>query len=432
MLKRSILLRMILVGALSLALLVPSIIIMNLIGERESRRSAVISEVSDKWGTAQTISGPALTIPYYSDSKSATREYYHVLPESLSITATAVPEVRYRGIHRVVLYTTKIHMSGTFMLSDLASLQMKTDSRIWSEAALALGIGDTRGIKNISLMWGDKAYPVEPGVLSNDFLKTGVAIHPEISPQQSVHLFSADIVLQGAEDLQFIPAGKNTIATVSSSWNNPSFVGRFLPETRTVDENGFTAHWKILHLNRNFPQHWVGGTVKPDFNIHDFSFGVRLILPVDEYQKTMRSAKYAIMFISLTFLSFFLTEVLTRKTIHPIQYSLIGIGLLLFYCLLLSLSEQIQFNYAYVISSACIIALTAGYTRSVLRSNVFALIISAVLTLLYGFLFVILQLEDYALLFGSLGLLAILATVMYMTRNVDWFAIGKEKEQAVV
>ncbi len=428
MLKRSILLRMILVGALSLALLVPAIIIMNLIQERETTHSTAISEVSDKWGAAQIISGPALTIPYYIDDKKSVREYYHVLPESLAITATAEPEIRYRGPHKVVLYTTRVHMTGTFVLPDPASLHMKADSRMWGEAALALGIADTRGIKNINLIWENKNYPVEPGVVSNDFLKTGVTIHPEVSPQQSVHTFSAEITLQGAVDLQFIPVGKNTVATITSAWKNPSFVGRFLPEARTVDENGFSARWKVLHLNRNFPQHWVGGTVKPDFNLNDNAFGVRLIQTVDEYQKTMRSAKYAIMFISLTFLSFFLTEVLTKKTVHPIQYSLIGMGLLLFYCLLLSLSEQIRFNYAYVISSACVIALIATYTRSVLRSNTFALIISGVLTLLYGFLFVILQLEDYALLFGSLGLFLILAAVMYMTRNVDWFAIGKEKE----
>lgn len=428
MLKRSILLRMVIVGGLGVTLMVPAVIIMNMIEERESRHTTAMVEVSDKWGTIQTISGPALTIPYYIDSKLGVREDYHVLPESLSIAATAVPEVRYRGLYKVVLYTTKIHITGTFVLPDVSSLHIKPDSRIWSEAALAFGIGDTRGIKDISVTWEDQIYPVEPGIASNDFLKTGVTIHPEVSPQKSLHTFSANITLQGAGDLLFLPVGKNTVATVSSSWNNPSFVGRFLPEARTVDGNGFNARWRVLHLNRNFPQHWVGGTVKPGFNLSDYAFGVRLILPVDEYQKTMRSAKYAIMFISLTFLSFFLTEILTKKTIHPIQYSLVGFGLVVFYCLLLSLSEQMSFNYAYIISSVSVIALTAGYTRSVLRGKVFALIISGVLTLLYGFLFVILQLEDYALLFGSLGLFSILAAVMYMTRNVDWFAIGKEKE----
>jgi inner membrane protein len=252
-----------------------------------------------------------------------------------------------------------------------------------------------------------------------------VTVHPALSPDRPTYAFTAELTLNGSEHLQFIPVGKQTLVKVTSPWSDRSCVGRYLPEQRTVDAAGFSAHWKILQINRSFAQHWTGAPGM-DPHVADFAFGVRLLQPVDEYQKTMRSAKYAIMFISLTFLAFFLTEIFNKKTLHPIQYALIGFALVLFYCMLLSLSEHISFNLAYLASSASIIALVAGYARSVLGSKRFAAIVSGVMALLYGFLFIILQLEDYALLFGSLGLFGILALVMYLTRQIDWFSVGKE------
>jgi inner membrane protein len=193
-----------------------------------------------------------------------------------------------------------------------------------------------------------------------------------------------------------------------------------LPEKRDVTPQNFSASWKILHLNRNYPQSWTGNA----YAVKESAFGVKLLLAIDEYQKTTRTAKYAIMFFALTFLSFFMAEVMTRRVIHPIQYVLIGLALVIFYTLLLSISEQVNFNTAYVISSAAIIALITAYTRSV-QSNWRATgIIFGILTILYGFLYIILQLQDYALLLGSIGLFVILGLVMYITRKIDWFAIG--------
>jgi inner membrane protein len=213
---------------------------------------------------------------------------------------------------------------------------------------------------------------------------------------------------------------------VSSPWGNPSFVGSTLPTRRSVETGAFSAEWKVLHLNRNFPQQWTGN----QHGIAASAFGVKLLLPIDEYQKTMRAAKYAIMFIVFTFLAFFLTEILNRKVIHPIQYALIGFSLLLFYVLLLSISEQVAFNYAYAISSLSIILLIAGYTRSVLTSNIATAMIAGIMIVLYGFMYVLLQLEDYALLLGSIGLFVILALVMYLTRRIDWFAVGAKQQRA--
>jgi len=176
-----------------------------------------------------------------------------------------------------------------------------------------------------------------------------------------------------------------------------------------------------LHLNRNYPQRWLGNRYK----LNGSSFGVNLLLPVDEYQKTMRTAKYAIMFIGLTFLSFFMIELLNRKSLHPIQYLLIGFALLVFYTLLLSFSEYMLFKYAYLIAGAGIIFLITAYTKSVLKSNLLTAVIFGLLLILYGYLYIVMQLQDLALLMGSVGLFVILAVVMYLTRKIDWFTIMK-------
>ena len=208
---------------------------------------------------------------------------------------------------------------------------------------------------------------------------------------------------------------------ISSSWKDPSFIGTFIPDEHEITDDGFTAKWKILHLNRNYPQQWMGGQYK----INASTFGVDLLLPVDEYQKTMRTTKYAIMFISLTFLSFFMIELLNKKVLHPIQYLLIGFALLLFYTLLLSLTEHILFKYAYILAAIANVGLITAYTRGVLKHYLQTVLIFAILTILYGYLYVVLQLQDFALLMGSIGLFVILAVVMYLTRKIDWFMILK-------
>ena len=230
--------------------------------------------------------------------------------------------------------------------------------------------------------------------------------------------------MNGSDGLFFIPVGKETKVELSSPWSNPSFTGSFLPNERQIDSDGFTAEWKILHLNRNFPQQWKGAHYKID---HSF-FGVKLRLAVDDYQKIMRTAKYAIMFITLTFLTFFMIELLGKKVIHPIQYILIGFALLIFYTLLLSISEYLTFKFAYLLAGAAIILLISLYTKTVLNSTLQTITIAGVLVLLYGYLYVILQLQDFALLMGSIGLFIVLAVVMYLTRKVDWFTIMSNRQ----
>ena len=423
--KYSISARLIIIGFLVMLLLIPSFMIRSLIRERQDRRDDAISEVSEKWGQTQTITGPILSIPYTKyftteDNETSTKTMYtHILPDFLEIDGTIHPEVRNRGIYEVVLYNSELHFNGKVLIPDLGDLKIPTKDIIWKNAFISVGITDMKGIEElITFEIDDDDYLANSGIETNDVIISGVSkIINNIKPNHDFE-FSFNLNINGSNGLTLTPVGKETNVTISSDWISPSFIGHFIPTDHEINENGFTANWKVLHSNRNFPQKWVGSKHK----IEEFSFGVDLLIPVDEYQKNMRTAKYAFMFISLTFLSFFMIELLNKKIIHPIQYLLIGFSLLVFYSLLLSISEHISFKYAYLISSIATIALISTYTISFLKSRLQTSIIFSILVLLYVYLFIVIQLQDFALLIGSIGLFVILSLVMFLTRKIDWFS----------
>ena len=212
--------------------------------------------------------------------------------------------------------------------------------------------------------------------------------------------------------------GKTTDISLKSDWTNPSFTGGFLPEKREVNSAGFTADWKVTHLNRNFPQHWVNNR----FKTNDARMGVELLIPVDHYLKSMRSAKYAILFIALNFIIFIFIEIRSKLRIHPFQYSLVAFALLIFYALLTSIGEQTGFNLAYLISALAVTGLISWYAYTILKELRLVIWITLLQTGLYLFLFTILQLQDYALLTGSIGLFVILIIVMQASRQIKWYS----------
>ncbi len=423
--KYSISARLLIIGFLILVLLIPSFMFRSLISERQNRRNLAIVEVSEKWGGTQTITGPILSVPYtqyYTTEdgvQSSKTAYIHILPDLLNITGDINPNLRNRGIYEVVLYNSELQIEGEFKIPALHDLKIASDDIIWEDAFISVGITEMKGIKKlVEFSINNKKYLANPGIVTNDVVKSGV--HSKLDNIKSeINLsFSSIININGSSGLLFTPIGKETNVSIRSDWPSPSFIGHFLPNEHSITEDDFTSDWTVLQLNRNFPQKWVGGK----YIIENFSFGVDLLIPVDEYQKNTRTAKYAFMFISLTFLSFFMIELLNRKIIHPIQYLLIGFALLVFYSLLLSLSEQIVFKYAYMISSTATILLITTYTISVFKNRLQTSIIFSILVLLYIYLFVVVQLQDYALLIGSIGLFVILSLVMYLTRKIDWFS----------
>jgi len=419
---------MIIIAALTLMLLVPTLFIELLVSDRQHNRDSAIAEVSQSWGGNQTLTGPILTVPYRDfaenrkDPSAFTLRYVHFLPSKLLIRSTLNPEIRYRGIYEVGLYNARVGLEGEFPPLALDKFGMNPENILWHDAFITFGISDLKGIRDtVSFRLNQTSFSSEPGVVTNDVVDRGITFKMPIEMPATKQTFSLQLNLNGSSEIRFTPVGEVTQVAMDSPWSNPSFVGNYLPESREISANAFRAQWKVLNLNRNFPQVWVGNKYK----VSESSFGVRLFLPVDEYQKTSRTVKYAILFIALTFVSFFLSEVIARVILHPIQYALIGFALVAFYVLLLSISEHVAFNTAYLISSAAVIALVTAYSRWITSSNHISVTIAGVLVLLYSFLFVTLQLEDYALLLGSIGLFLILLFVMYLTRKVDWFALNK-------
>ena len=417
---------------ITLLLLIPASMIRGLIYERESTQEQAIREVSSKWAEEQTLIGPFLSIPYTkyvtefnkkdsTEKVVAIRKYLHVLPTQLIVTGDLNPEKRYRSIYEIVVYNSNIKLKGSFDPIDFKQFDIPTQDIHFDKAEFVVGINDLRGIEEqITLDWNNKKLPFNPGVTSSDVVRSGINAQLPLSAEENKHSFELSLNLKGSQLLYFTPVGKITDVTISSAWNNPSFNGAFLPDNREVSENGFSANWNVLHLNRNFPQAWVGSR----YSLSDAAFGIDLLLPVDNYQKSYRSIKYALLFIGFTFLVFFFIEVLNKQFIHPIQYILVGVALVVFFTLLVSISEHVKFNTAYIISALATLLLISGYVKAILKSNRLTLLITGILTILYTFIFVIIQLQDYALLIGSIGIFVILGLVMYFSRKIDWYNLN--------
>lgn len=450
----SVLIKLGLIGFLTILLLIPSALIQDLISERQKRQVEVIREISDKWSGSQLVQGPVLVLPYKTTvmaedpntQKSSTREILtniYILPEILNISSKANPEVLHRGIFDAVVYNSRIRVSGKFSALELNKSGIDPARIQWEQAKVDIGLSDLKGLKNNPVIrLGNQNYEVEPDLTSLKLFSNNLVILPDLSTVKNTSLnFSFDLDLRGSEKLSFLHLGKNTTVKIEGEWNNPSFIGRYLPDERSVSGTGFSATWKMPYYNRPYPQQWIeentilnpADTLVKGSNNSDTraAFGVDFLLPVDQYQKTTRAAKYAILVILLSFLSLFFTEMLNKKSVHFLQYVLIGAAMTIYYTLLLALSEQMGFNIAYIIASAATISLIGTFIWSLLKNSKAALLFAGILTVFYGFIFVILQLQDMALLVGSVGLFVIIAALMYLSQKISWEK-NKEEEPGTV
>jgi inner membrane protein len=442
------------IGLMALLMMIPMLYVKSIIQEREQRQQEATREISSKWAGRQNIIGPVIGIPFWrSDSgdtarKAASKHIAYFLPDNLNITATVNPKEKHRGIFKVMLYDTKATISGSFNQLAIDKLNISADKFIWNEAFVTMNIADNKGLNDqLTLKWKDSIIELSPQIgSSNDGM---TALLKTTSAENFTNAsFSTTINLNGSEQLLFTPVGKSTTVTMNSTWKHPSFSGNMLPQTTDVSDSGFTATWKSMAHKRNFPQQWIddaykldtcfplpsvneqvrfdetGGnisvtTVSPS-SIGAAAFGVDLFIPVNGYQKTFRTIKYAMLCILLTFAAFFLIETANKKSAHPFQYGLIGLALILFYTLLLSISEYTGFNSAYLIASAATIGLIGWFVKSILQSGRATTILSVVLVLIYSYVFSLLQLQDYSLLLGSIGLFLTLAVVMYFSKKLQW------------
>ncbi|WP_308990877.1 cell envelope integrity protein CreD [Mariniflexile litorale] len=440
-LKTSITARMFIIGFLTLILLIPLFFIQDLIRERSHRQTEVINEINEQWGNEVLIYGPILKVPYKTyNEKTVTDkktkqvytetneeiQYAFFFPENLNINSNINPETKKRGIYTTAVYDSQITLTGSYTKPDFSDIEIDNKDILWDKAKIIIQSSNVKGVNEANLKLDERNYELTSkynGKKNYNFnevvlhtLETKTIDKTQLEFKKSL-TFNINLNIKGSEQIRFIPTGKQTSAKITSNWKTANFFGEFLPyNDNKITENGFDAKWKILDLNRPFSQQHFNGI--PD--LKEFAFGVNFMIPVDEYQKSERSAKYGFLVIALTFLIFFLIQTLSKINIHPFQYLMIGLALTMFYTLLVSISEHSNFLKAYLIAGISVILLITLYSKSILKTFKFPVFIGLSLTALYTFIYVIIQLENYALIVGSIGLFLILTMIMYVSRKIDW------------
>ena len=434
--QNSAIARLVIMGVLTIALLIPLMWVHRIVSERASRRNSAVADVSASWGGPQVIGGPVLSIPYtYTWTDNAGRLQRgsgraHFLPRELRIDGTVASEMRRRGIFDVVVYRSTLKMAGTFLRPDVSWIRPVPEHIDWDQATVQVGVADPRGLtRRATLTWRGSALPLSGGVHDVGLFRSGVRTPVpslESTAPNTALPFELTLDVNGTRDLRFLPTAEETTVAITSTWPHPSFIGTALPDTRQIAASGFTAQWRVQDFGRPYAARWTGGEINNDqllAQAAQSAFGMSLVQPVDIYQQAERAVKYAVLFIVLTFLVFFLWEVFSPALLHPVQYAFVGFAMCVFYLLLVSISEHAGFDLAYAISSGVTTALIAGYGRAVLGGTRQGASVLVALATLYGFLYLLLRLEDFALLAGSVGIFLVLAFVMFVTRRMNWYEL---------
>jgi inner membrane protein len=429
--------KMILVGLLTLVLLIPLFFVQDLISERSRRQKEVVSEVSELWGKDVEFYGPIMKIPYKSFSETTivdektkvsrierftSVEYAYFFPEELKNKSDVKKNISLkRGIYNNVVFTANMNFDGFFKSPNFEKLGIKPEDIIWDKATIIVKTTNLKSIKSdLKIKLNNQMFDFESKTDEDTqygTLETTNFNHKLLEANAKID-FNFSMKYNGSNSITFVPIGKTTFVAVNSDWESPSFMGMFAANdtTKSISNKGFHADWKILDINRSFSQQYSQKLP----NLNEYSFGVKLIETVDEYQQNERASKYGFLVIGLTFLIFFLIQSISKVNIHIFQYSMIGIALIMFYTLLISITEHSSFSLAYAIAGTSVIVLITLYSISILKDKKFPMFIGISLSVLYTFIFIIIQLEDYALLVGSIGLFAILSAVMYFSRRIEW------------
>jgi len=441
---------------LALLIQIPLTMIDGMTAERKAARDSVVADIARSAAEAQRLSGPVILVPFTRRSTQITtrtdddgrthsvrkerirKGWVALLPETLAIDGAVHLQTKQRGIYTARLYDSQLELRGRFVIPPEHRIHRSGSEYEWGKAVLVVGVSDPRGVRDgVRLEWDGTPLQLLPGGADAPVLRTG--IHADLgqlsrpgTTEPAQHRFRVKLALRGTQRLDILPLGRATRVALASDWPHPSFTGRLLPEADTqVTDAGFAATWATTHFATNMAQ-----TLKDCLRTKrcdDFrrnSFGVEFIEPVDLYLTLERAVKYGFLFIGLTFAAFFLFEVLVRLAIHPVQYTLVGIALAVFFLLLLSLSEHLAFAFAYAIAAFACVALIGVYLSTVLGGARRGALFAAGLGGLYALLYAILRLEDHALLMGSLLVFALLAATMIGTRRVDWYRIGPARATA--
>ena len=398
-----------------------SLFVLGLVHERSDRNLEAARDVAARHGKAQTLNGPILALEVI-DVQTQKPITYYLLPEDVDYDVAIDVTEKTRGKFTVPVYTSTITGTGSFDLDSIQELP-----NVPATAIVGMSLVDTRGLSSSTkLVWNENEYDTHPGTKMRTLQGAGLHSVVPLSAKQNTYDFSFEFEVHGSESFEIIPLATQTNATLTSNWVDPSFIGSTLPD-HTLDEAGFVATYSTSAYERAIPQYWKEGQLNPDYfyQQQQTAFGVKLIEEVNFYTLVDRVVKYAILFIALTFLTFFMFETLAGLRVHPIQYLLVGLALALFYLLLLAFAEHIGFLSAYLTATAMTVGLITLYAMSVLRQKKRAAIIFGLLTSLYGYLYLLLQMEAYSLLAGSIFLFLVLAIVMFITRNIDWYGVKR-------
>jgi inner membrane protein len=426
---------------LGVLLWIPLTMISGKIGERSRLQQQVEREIESTAFGAQRVVGPvvvlACTEDYVEETVVAHRDdtvrrerksrpcpSFYVFPDELTVNGELPTEVRRRGIHAVRLYHSALAFRGSFLLPDEPK-QVPNATRRWNDAALFVAVSDLRGLKNVpTLSLGNRQIAFQPGTRLID---AGPGIHAPIdlptAGTATDQPFAFTMQLHGMSRLAFVPMAKTFTANLQSPWPHPSFDGQFLPDSRTIGDNGFRAIWTVNHFAGGGTAAWSEILRSGKLDSAN-ALGVSLIDPVNVYSQSYRAAEYGILLVGLTFALFLLLEVVRRWHIHPVQYGLIGLAQAVFFLLLLALAEHIGFAAAYLIAASACVGLLTFYIRYVVGSVPRALAFGVYFVALYGTIYVMLSSEDAALLLGSLLVFAVLAATMIATRRLDWFNLS--------
>lgn len=423
------------IGLIAILLLVPLAHVRSLVQERAGMREIAVERIGSGWGGRQVIGPPILAVPFEvvtretfeTDTRKGERVtrtpgVWYALATQADVRATLEPQIRHLGIYSVPVYETALQISGAFDPRALHDLTTDIPGRTvdWQRSRIVVPVADVRGIREVkTARWADVDLYLEPAAYDS---LSGVGAQVDVATLQggqSVE-FRFELGLAGSQSLRVLPLAQETTARLTSPWPHPNFsAGAFLPARYTLDAKGFDAHWQVLDLNRGYPQGWRDSSVGGQ-QLLATAFGVDLYQPVDTYQRNERAIKYALLFIAITLMSIFLWEYATRSALHAMQYLLVGLALCVFYLLLLALSEHVPLGGAYLIAATALVVLIGVYLAGVLRSRKRGAVAAGAVGTVYGLLYLLILSEQYALLLGTVLVFAVLATIMLVTRRLNW------------
>jgi inner membrane protein len=426
--SRSMGIKLLVVCVLALLMMIPSIFVDSVVEERTQRAKDVIGEISGRAGGQQTFLGPTLSIPYtippLYKSAAPTHGIYVVFPTKGDASVKLHAEERHRSLFKVPVYQSELKFDASFDLTGVPSSAPIGAELDWSRASIVIGVSDPRGAQaDGTLSINGKTWTFAPAQDIGDYQRLplsyfGVSAADVAQPNAKFEV-TANVRFSGAQRVAVLAYGKSTQVTAEGNWPNPAFDGGFLPVKRTVSQQGFTAEWSVPFIARSVPAEGMIAVVNA---LDHTALGISLIEVADPYQSVSRSVKYALLFIGLLFLSYFVFEATAGKRVHPAQYILVGIAHMIFYLLLLSLAERLGFDWGFFVAGSATVLLLSANASWIFSSRLQGLRALFVFSLLYFFIYLLLRLEDNALLVGAVASFIAVAAVMYFTRNINWYS----------